>query len=115
VAARLDREWAVSRVRVHAIEEYYRSADREIAQALRRQGLSDAEIGSHAGAADTSLALGVDEQLVRAARLKDGSTLGSAEGVQGDPRRASASAGRAAADLIVARTRDAIQREVARH
>ena len=37
-----------------------------------------------------------------------------ANGVYGDPRRASAAAGRAGIDLIVARTRDAIQREVAR-
>jgi len=116
VADRLDREWAkqASPVRVHAIEEYYRAADRDFAQALRAQGFSDAEIGTHAGAADTSLALAVDEQLVRSAHLHDGSALGVAEGVHGDPRRASAALGRAGVDLIVARTRDAIQREVAR-
>jgi creatinine amidohydrolase/Fe(II)-dependent formamide hydrolase-like protein len=114
VAARLDREWARSPVRVHAIEAYYRAADREFAQALRQQGFSESEIGSHAGAADTSLSLAVDEQLVRSARLHDGGALGAATGVHGDPRRASAAAGRAGVDLIVARTRDAIQREVAR-
>jgi creatinine amidohydrolase/Fe(II)-dependent formamide hydrolase-like protein len=114
VAARLDREWAVTPVRVHAIEEYYLAADRGFAELLRKQGLSDAEIGSHAGAADTSLALAVDEQLVRSERLHDGSALGAAEGVSGDPRRASAAAGRAGLSLIVTRTRDAIQREVAR-
>lgn len=114
IAAKLDREWAASAVRVHAIEEYYRAADREFAQALRQQGYSDAEIGTHAGAADTSLSLAVDEQLVRSARLKDGGALTAADGVAGDPRRASAAAGRAGIDLIVARTRDAIQREVAR-
>ncbi len=114
VAAKLDREWASSPVRVHAIEEYYRAGDRGFAQALREQGFSEQEIGTHAGAADTSLALAVDEKLVRSARLHDGSALGRAEGVYGDPRRASAAAGRAGVDLIVARTRDAIQREVAR-
>jgi len=116
VAARLDREWAkqASPVRVHAIEEYYRAVERDFAQALRAQGFSDAEIGIHAGAADTSLALAVDENLVRSARLHDGSALDVASGVRGDPRRASVAAGRAGVDLIVARTRDAIQREVAR-
>jgi creatinine amidohydrolase/Fe(II)-dependent formamide hydrolase-like protein len=114
VAAKLDREWAASAVRVHAIGEYYRAAERDFAQALRQQGFSEAEIGTHAGAADTSLSLAVDEQLVRSALLHDGSALGPANGVQGDPRRASAAAGRAGIDLIVARTRDAIQREVAR-
>jgi len=116
VAAKLDREWAkqASPVRVHAIEAYYRAADREFAQALRQQGFSDAEIGTHAGAADTSLSLAIDAQLVRSARLKDGAALGPADGVQGDPRRASATAGQAGVDLIVSRTRDAIEREVAR-
>ena len=115
IAGKLDREWAASPVRVHAVVEYYRSADSGFAQVLRGQGLSDEEIGTHAGAADTSLSLGVDELLVRAARLKDGSALDSANGVHGDPRRASAAAGRAGIELIVARTREAIQREVARH
>ncbi len=114
VAARLDREWAAAPVRVHAIEAYYRAADRDFAQALRQQGFSDAEIGTHAGAADTALSLGVDEQLVRTARLHDGSALSAANGVSGDPRRASAAAGRAGIELIVARTREAIEREVAR-
>src|SRR5205085_11999385 len=97
-----------------AVEEYYRAAERDFAEALRRQGLSDAEIGTHAGAADTALSLGVDEQLVRGARLRDGSALGAAEGVHGDPHRASAAAGRAGVDAIVARTREAIQRDLAR-
>jgi creatinine amidohydrolase/Fe(II)-dependent formamide hydrolase-like protein len=114
VAAKLDREWAATPVRVHAVEEYYRAADRGFAEMLRRDGLRDAEIGTHAGAADTSLSLAVDEQLVRSSLLHDGSALGPANGVHGDPRRASAAAGRAGIDLIVARTRDAIQREVAR-
>ena len=114
VAAKLDREWSASAVRVHAIEEYYRAAERDFAQALRQQGFSEAEIGTHAGAADTSLSLAVDEQLVRSPLLHDGGALGPANGVHGDPRRASAAAGRVGIDLIVARTRDAIQREVAR-
>jgi creatinine amidohydrolase len=114
VAIKLDREWAASPVRVHAVEEYYRSGERAVAEALRREGVSDAQIGVHAGAADTSLALAVDEHLVRSARLHDGSALGPADGVQGDPHRASAAAGRAALDAVVARTRDEIQREVAR-
>ena len=116
VAAKLDREWAkqASPARVHAVEEYYRAGERGVAEALRKLGVGDAEIGVHAGAADTSLSLAVDEQLVRSARLRDGGALGVAEGVQGDPRRADAAAGRAALDAVVARTRDAIQRDVAR-
>jgi creatinine amidohydrolase len=114
VAARLDREWASSPTRVHAIEEYYRAADSGFAEALRRQGFSGEEIGTHAGAADTSLSLAIDPQLVRSERLHDGGPLGVADGVHGDPRRSSAAAGRAGVDLIVARTVEAIQKEVSR-
>ncbi len=116
VADKLDREWAkqASPVRVHAVEAYYRASVPEFAALLKKQGLADADIGVHAGAADTALALAVDPQLVRSARLHDGTALGAAEGVTGDPRRASAALGNAGLDLIVARTRDAIAREVAR-
>ena len=113
VAARLNREWERSPVRVHAVEDYYRAADQGYAQELARQGFGSAEIGSHAGLADTSLALAVDPALVRSDRLHDGSAFGVDVGVHGDPRRASAALGQAGVDLIVARTRDAIQRDLA--
>jgi creatinine amidohydrolase len=113
VAAKLNREWAVSPVRVHAVEDYYQAAvGGDYVEALRRDGFSVAEIGSHAGVADTSLMLAIDPRLVRSDRLRDGTPLGPAEGVQGDPRRASAAAGRRGVDLIVARTREAIEKGV---
>ena len=115
VAERLDREWAKSPVRVHAVTDYYRAGEREFAQVLKRQGFSDAEVGSHAGVADTSLALAVDAQLVRAEHLRDGTALGAGEGVYGDPRRSSAAIGQAGLDLIVTRTVEAIRKGVARH
>ena len=68
VADKLDREWARAPVRVHAIEEYYRAVDGEFAQALRQQGYSAAEIGTHAGVADTSLALALDPRSCASAR-----------------------------------------------
>ena len=58
--------------------------------------------------------IAVDAQLVRSARLNDAAAASAAEGVRGDPRRASAALGNAGVDLIVARTRDSIAREVAR-
>ena len=115
VAAKLDREWAASPVRVHAVLDYYDAVEKAFNPALKKQGFSDAEIGSHAGVSDTSLALAVDPQLVRTERLHDGPATGPAEGVRGDPRRSSASVGQAGVEMIVARTRDAIRKEVARH
>ncbi len=115
VAARLDREWAASPVRVHAVLEYYDAVARSFDPMLRKQGFSDAEIGSHGGVSDTSLALAADPRLVRAERLHDSPPPGPAEGVHGDPRRASAALGEAGIELIVTRTRDVIQKDVARH
>src|SRR6266849_4225987 len=81
VAERLNREWAATPVRVHAIEEYYQITQREYVQALKSRGYRDEEIGTHAGLADTSLMLALDPRLVRADRLLSATKLGSAEGV----------------------------------
>ena len=71
VARRLNREWAATRGRVHAIEEYYRAAaDRLRAGAAGRAAIGDDEIGTHAGLADTALMLAVDPRLVRTDRLR---------------------------------------------
>lgn len=114
VADRLDREWAATPVRVHAINEYWVASEATFAQALKRQGYRDEEIGTHAGLADTSLALAIDPRLVRADRLHSTTPPGPADGVYGDPRRATAELGQAGVDLIVAASVDAIRRAVAR-
>ncbi len=67
---RLNKEWAGTTVRAHAVDEYYRVAETTYAQALRSRGYRDDEIGTHAGLADTSLALAVDPGLVRTERLQ---------------------------------------------
>jgi creatinine amidohydrolase len=114
VAGRLDREWEATPVRVHAIEEYYRVVKTSYAQALRSRGFGDDEIGTHAGLADTSLALAIDPRLVRVDRLQSGGKPERSEGVVGDPRRSSAALGQLGVDAIVAASVDAIKRAVAR-
>jgi creatinine amidohydrolase len=109
VADRLDREWAATPERVHAIEEYYRASEAEFARLLKSKGYREEEVGIHAGLADTSLMLALDPHLVRADRLQPG------EGVHGDPRRSSAELGQSGVDLIVTRTVDAVRKAVARH
>ncbi|HYB42297.1 MAG TPA: creatininase family protein, partial [Candidatus Methylomirabilis sp.] len=104
VAARLDREWASTPVRVHAVEEYYRAADAEFPQLLKGRGYRDEELGRHAGLADTSLMLALDPRLVRADRLARPGGVGEPDGVNGDPSRASADLGRTGVEMIVART-----------
>jgi len=114
VADRLDREWAATPVRVHAVGEYYRVTQTEYVQALKGRGYRDDEIGTHAALADTSLMLAVDPRLVRTDRLASGAKLGPEDGVYGgDPRRSSAELGQLGVDLIVAETVAAIRKDVA--
>ena len=115
VARRLDREWQATPARVFAIDEYYRVVDTTYVQALKSRGFSDEEIGTHAGLADTSLALAIDPRLVRADRLQSSEKPDRAEGVVGDPRRSSVALGQLGVDAIVAASVDAIKRAVARH
>lgn len=105
VAAALDREWAATPVRVHAIAEYYRAATAGFADTLRKQGHADQEIGPHAGLADTSLMLAVDPAQVRMGEL----AARSMPGVTGNPARSTAALGQPAADAIVAHSVAAIR------
>ena len=112
VASRLNREWAATPARAHFIAEYYRAGVEPYAKVLREHGLTDAQIGLHAGAADTSLMLAVDPRLVRADRLAAAPVAG--DGTAGDPRPATAALGQIGVELIVARSVNAIRRAVVR-
>jgi len=98
--------------RVHAIGEYYRASQDGFKALLRTQGFGDAEIGIHAGLADTSLSMAVAPQTVRAEALSATAAPGTATGVVGDPRRSSAELGRAGVQRIVDETLRAMRRAV---
>ena len=115
VADRLNREWAATPVRVHAVEEYYRAAGPDYAKLLEKRGYRADEIGTHAALADTSLSLAINPQSVRTDQLQAAASGGRTAGVYGDPRRASAELGKAGADLIVEETVAAIRKAVAKH
>ena len=109
VAARLNREWAATNARVHAIEEYYRTGEDEVPRLLKSRGYRDTELGRHAGLTDTALMLATDARMVRTDRLRPGR---EGDGVDGDPSRATAELGRAGAELIVTRTVEAIRKSI---
>jgi len=120
VAAKLNREWAGTPVRVHFIAEYYQATQGPYVQALRDKGLSTAQIGTHAASADTSLLLALDasgvrtQYLGRAASPERPAATGVAEnGVGGDPRAASGELGAIGVELIVARSVAAIRAAIA--
>lgn len=113
VATKLNRAWAndpaASRCRVHALTDYYQASGAGHAQLLAARGFGAAEIGTHAGLADTSLALAIDPSLVRMDQLQRAAKSGEREGVWGDPRRATAELGQLGVDRIVAASVAAIR------
>ena len=109
-ATRLNREWAADPAcRVHALDEYYRVTQTAYVDDLKKRGFSMAEIGSHAGLADTSLALAVDPALVRPGALVRVSKPSERDGVYGDPSRASVDLGQPGVERIVQASVDAIR------
>ena len=108
VKDKLNREWAKDPAcRVHAPLEYYRITQTAYVAALKAHGVSDAEMGSHAGLADTALALAIDPALVRADKLAGPYPAG----VTGNPKRATAELGELGTKLVVETTVAAIRRE----
>ncbi len=119
VANRLNLEWARdSQVRVHALPQYYAAAQTPFNAQLKAKGFTTAEIGTHAGLADTALALAVDPALVRHERLAQSPKAAEANGISGDPRRATSEAGQwgihAIVDASTAAIREAIRPRAAR-
>lgn len=108
VAAKLDREWQRTPVRVHALADYYGVTETSYTDLLKQRGHAPAEIGEHAGLADTSLALAVDPSLVRKDTLAR--TAPDRDGVRGDPRRATADLGQLGVREIVETSVAEIQR-----
>jgi creatinine amidohydrolase len=93
--------------RAHALDEYYRPTQTSYLAELRANGVQDAELGTHAGLADTALALALDKSLVRAGAQ---ATAARAGGVTGDPRRATAELGQLGVARIVDASVAAIRR-----
>ena len=111
VAAKLDREWAKDpSCRAFASVEYYRVTQTAFEDALKAHGATPAEIGVHAGLADTSLALALAPALVRPQAM----SAPPSPGVTGDPRRSTAELGELGVALIVDRTVADIRRQTRR-
>jgi creatinine amidohydrolase len=102
VAERVNREWSTDgRCRAHALLEYYRVTQTAYVADLKSRGYPDAEIGTHAGLADTALAMAVDKSLVRTDMLVRGSKWTERDGVYGDPTHATVELGQLGVQRIV--------------
>lgn len=109
LAGRLKPPAAQAGARVFFVDAYYRSSQAPYNALLKAQGLTDAQIGVHAGAADTALQLALAPESVRADLFAQAAREGRLGGTAGDPRPATAALGQAGADLIVNRTVAAIR------
>lgn len=102
VAQQLNRSWAGDdSCRALALLDYYQATQTGYVADLKSRGYSEAEIGLHAGLADTALTLAIDKTLVRSDAMAHQPKPGPADGVQGDPRRASAELGQLGVQRIV--------------
>ena len=102
VAQKLNREWAKDPAcRVHALLDYYRVTQTAYVAALRSKGFSEAEIGQHAGLADTSLSLAIDPSSVRKDVMAGSTSSDKALGVSGDPRKSTAELGHIGVQKII--------------
>jgi len=110
VAAKLNKEWAGSGVRVHAISIYYRGDQAGDAAEMMKRGIKKEEIGNHADVRDTSLMLFIDPAMVHMDRLEAGN---GKNGVEGDPRHASAEIGKVLTQRTVDRTLADIKKSIA--
>lgn len=102
VAQKLNQEWSKDkRVRVLALPDYYRLSSAGFDALLKKRNFNDAEIGRHAGLADTALMMAVDKNGVRSEAMLRNPKPTLRDGVNGDPRRATAELGGQGVQLIV--------------
>ena len=98
--------------RMHFIVDYYQASQSAYIAALKVKGLSDAEIGTHAGSADTSLLMAIEPAMVKPDKFAEAAKIGRAGGTLGDPRAATAALGQIAADAMVKMSVLAIQKAI---
>lgn len=98
--------------RMHFIGEYYQASQSTYIAALKAKGLSDAEIGTHAGSADTSLLMAIEPAMVKPDKFAEAAKNGRAGGTLGDPRASSAALGQMGADVVVKMGVLAIQKAI---
>jgi creatinine amidohydrolase/Fe(II)-dependent formamide hydrolase-like protein len=97
VAEALNKEWAATNVRVHHLSAYYpgRGDDWVVSQ-----GISAADVGTHAGTHDTSSLMYLNPSMLRFDKMGPG-TSGDGQGHIGNPARATALFGQRIVEMQV--------------
>ncbi|MFP5393795.1 MAG: creatininase family protein, partial [Gammaproteobacteria bacterium] len=110
-----NRAWSGQRCRAHALPEFYGATHDAYVAALKSRGLTPAEIGQHAGVADTSLTLAIDASLVRGDALAKAGKPVAGDGIDGDPRKSTRALGEIGVARIVDASVAALQRALGQH
>jgi creatinine amidohydrolase len=97
VAEALNKEWAATTTRVHHITAYYPGRGDEW---VVSQGISAADVGSHAGTHDTSSLMYVNPSMLRFDKMGPGAS-GDGQGHIGNPAKASALFGKRILEMQV--------------
>lgn len=105
VADLLNKEWAGTPVRVHHLSDYYPGPGDDW---LKTQGVSDADVGSHASIHDTASLMVLNPQMLRLNKLAPGKS-GDGSGVVGNPARSTVEFGRRILEMQI----DAAVRQLA--
>jgi len=106
VAELLNKEWAATPVRVHHLTDYYpgRGDDWVVSQ-----GVSAADVGSHAGTHDTSSLLYLNPSMLRVDKMVPGKS-GDGQGHVGNPAKATALFGKRILEMQIEDAANQIQR-----
>lgn len=105
VAELLNREWAASPARVHHISNYYPGRGDAYVES---QGVSAADVGSHAGTHDTSSLMYLNPSMLRFDRMGPGKS-GDGQGHTGNPTKATALFGKRIVEMQIADAVDQIR------
>ena len=98
--------------RVVFVDAYYQATQNAFVDSLKAHGLSDKQIGLHAGTADTSLQMAVAPATVFPEFFEQAAREGRKGGTVGDPRASSAALGQPGVDAVVRDTVAAIRKSV---
>ena len=106
VAELLNKEWAATPVRVHHLTDYYpgRGDDWVVSQ-----GVSAADVGSHAGTHDTSSLMYLNPSMLRVDKMGPGKS-GDGQGHVGNPAKATALFGKRILEMQIEDAANQIQR-----
>ena len=105
VAEMLNKEWAATPVRVHHLTDYYPGQGDDW---LKKQGVKDEDVGSHASIHDTASLLYLKPEWIRKDKMKAGKAGDLTNGVVGNPTLSTVEYGK----MIVEMQIDAATRQI---